>query len=273
MPRAAALTAAALLGLVPVQAYTLTDSRGLGARYDGVGGLSGGGATSRLLPDYAEPQRSLILDLLFRPQFAASLQLLKVEVGGDGQSTEGTEPSHMHNATDLNFGRGWEWWLLTEAKKRNPEIGTLALSWAWPAWLGCPGGDLSSPECDLATPYSYPQQTADYIVKFVEGARDVHNVSIEVVGSWNERNWNAWARRDAERGRELAVGAQQVRRGQRRALRRAAGREARGGRGGEQRAGESSSERHQAAPVTTPTMQHCEFKRHQRAATASSSPT
>ena len=50
---------------------------GLGRRYDGIGALSGGGATSRLLIDYPEPQRSDILDYLFKPNFGASLQILK----------------------------------------------------------------------------------------------------------------------------------------------------------------------------------------------------
>ena len=31
--------------------------------------------------------------------------------------TDGTEPSHMHSATDINYQRGYEWWLMTEAKK------------------------------------------------------------------------------------------------------------------------------------------------------------
>jgi hypothetical protein len=34
--------------------------------------------------------------MLFKPNFAASLHILKVEIGGDGQATEGTESSHMH---------------------------------------------------------------------------------------------------------------------------------------------------------------------------------
>ena len=49
---------------------------------DGVGGLSGGGATSVYLPSYPEPQKSQILDYLFKPNFGASLHILKVEVGG-----------------------------------------------------------------------------------------------------------------------------------------------------------------------------------------------
>lgn len=37
-------------------------------------------------------------------------------------TTDGTEPSHMHNETDENYFRGYEWWLMKEAKKRNPNI-------------------------------------------------------------------------------------------------------------------------------------------------------
>ena len=76
----------------------------------------------RLLPDYPEKQRSEILDFLFKPNFGASLHMLKVEIGGDSQSTDGTESSHMHSADDLDYERGYEWWLMSEAKKRNPDI-------------------------------------------------------------------------------------------------------------------------------------------------------
>ena len=46
----------------------------------------------------------------------------QVEIGGDGQSTEATEASHMHTRTDLNMERGYEFWLMKEAKKRNPDV-------------------------------------------------------------------------------------------------------------------------------------------------------
>ena len=49
--------------------------------FDGIGALSAG-ASSRLLYDYPDAQRADILDLLFKPSFAASLQILKVEIGG-----------------------------------------------------------------------------------------------------------------------------------------------------------------------------------------------
>ena len=30
---------------------------------------------------------------------------------------DGTEASHMHNSWDENYNRGYEWWLMKEAKK------------------------------------------------------------------------------------------------------------------------------------------------------------
>ena len=86
--------------------YKVGDVGGVGRLLDGIGGLSGGGATSRLLVNYQEPYRSQILDFLFKPQFGASLHILKVEIGGDAQSTEGTEHSHMHAENDENYTRG-----------------------------------------------------------------------------------------------------------------------------------------------------------------------
>ncbi|KAM6912918.1 GTPase IMAP family member 8-like [Xenentodon cancila] len=67
--------------------YPMSDDPGPGRVFDGIGGLSGGGATSRLLVNYAEPYRSQILDYLFKPNFGASLHILKVEIGGDAQTT------------------------------------------------------------------------------------------------------------------------------------------------------------------------------------------
>lgn len=58
----------------------VVDRRGASLQFDGIGGLSGGGATSRLLVDYKEPQRSQILDYLFKPNFGAALQILKVKL-------------------------------------------------------------------------------------------------------------------------------------------------------------------------------------------------
>ena len=90
--------------------------------YDGHGGLADAGS-SRLLMDYKEPWRGHILDYLFKPSFGASLQMLKIEIAGDTQSTDGTGPSHMHHRHDSHgCFRGNAAWLIREAKARNPDI-------------------------------------------------------------------------------------------------------------------------------------------------------
>ena len=127
-----------------------------GKRFDGIGAVSGGGATSVLLKDYPEPQRSQVLDLLFKPKFGASMSALLVEVPGDGNSTQGAEPSHMHTKDDLNFSRGYEWWLMREAKKRNPDLTLDACAWGCPGWVG--NGNFWS------------QDMCDYYVKWIQGS-------------------------------------------------------------------------------------------------------
>lgn len=116
----------------PLDHFTISlDNRHAGRRFDGHGGLSAG-ASSRLLFDYPEPQRSQILDLLWLPNHGAALHICKVEIGGDVQSTDGTEASHQHTRFDDSperFNRGYEWWLMAEAKKRNPSVITYVLAW------------------------------------------------------------------------------------------------------------------------------------------------
>src|SRR5207247_10679833 len=81
-----------------------------GRTLDGIGAISGGGGNSRLLFDYPEPQRSQILDYLFKPGYGAAVQILKVEVGGDTNSTAGAEPSHLHTRTHRDSNRSYAWW-------------------------------------------------------------------------------------------------------------------------------------------------------------------
>jgi len=110
------------------------DGKDTGRIFDGIGALSAG-ASSRLLIDYPEPQRGEILDYLFRPNFGAALQINKVEIGGDMNSTDGSEPSHMRTRDDENYNRGYEWWLMTESKKRNPQVKLSGLQWGAPNWV------------------------------------------------------------------------------------------------------------------------------------------
>lgn len=65
---------------VPEPVY-LIDSSEKNRTFDGVGALSGGGATTKLLPEYPEAARSAILDALFKPGHLAALQILKIEIG------------------------------------------------------------------------------------------------------------------------------------------------------------------------------------------------
>ena len=70
-------------------------------------------------------------------------------------------------------------WLLSEAKKRNPDIKTYGLPWAYPGWVGGPE--------QTGSPFSHPNLTSTYILKWLEGARDVYNVDVDYIGIWNER--------------------------------------------------------------------------------------
>ncbi|MEU0877062.1 RICIN domain-containing protein [Lentzea sp. NPDC005914] len=168
----------ALLVASPAHAATsiTINGNGTGRVFDGVGAVSGGGGNTKLLHDYAEPQRSQILDYLFKPGYGAALSLLKVEVGGDANSTDGAEPSHMHTATDQNYQRGYEWWLMKEAKSRNPSIKLAALAWAAPGWIG--------------TSDVWTSNMITYLLNYLRGARDVHGLTIDYLGGWNENGYS-----------------------------------------------------------------------------------
>src|SRR5258708_7713213 len=141
-PAVAPGVAASRAAPAPAAATGTPDGPGAGRTFDGIGAISGGGGNSRLLIDYAEPQRSQILDYLFKPGVGAALQILKVEIGGDTNSTSGAEPSHEHTAGTIDCGRGYAWWLMGQAKTRNPNIRLAALTWGAPGWIG--GGSFFS---------------------------------------------------------------------------------------------------------------------------------
>lgn len=164
--------------LSPAFADQIVDLKGDagGKRFDGIGAVSGGGATSVLLKDYPEPQRSQVLDLLFKPKFGASMSALLVEVPGDGNSTQGAEPSHMHAKDDVNYSRGYEWWLMREAKKRNPGLTLDACAWGCPGWVG--NGNFWS------------QDMCDYYVKWIQGLKTVYGLNLDAIGCRNEKGVN-----------------------------------------------------------------------------------
>lgn len=144
-----------------------------GKRFDGIGAVNGGGATSVLLKDYPEPQRSQIMDLVFKPMFGASVSAMLVEVPGDGNSTQGSMPSHSHYRGDNNFMRGYIWWVMREAHKRNPQLAMDATAWSSPAWVSCWSDDM-----------------VDYYIAWMQGLRQVHGMELDALGCHNERGWN-----------------------------------------------------------------------------------
>lgn len=154
------------------------DTQKEGRIFDGIGALSAG-ASTRLLMDYPEDQQDAILDMLFKPKFGASLHHLKVEIGGDVNSTSGTEPSHARSRDELQnpqssfYNRGYEWWLMKEAKKRNSSIILDCLQWGSPGWIG--DGKF------------YSKDNIDYMIAFLNGAKKYHNLDMNYIGIWNER--------------------------------------------------------------------------------------
>lgn len=155
-----------------VQAIGLDGDAG-GKRFDGIGLVNGGGATSVLLKDYPEPQRSQILDLVYKPKFGASVNALLVEIPGDGNSTQGSMPSHKHTREDLDYSRGYTWWIMQEAKKRNPALTLDGTAWSAPGWIG--NGEFWS------------QDAADYYVSWLKGLRDVYGLELAAIGCRNEK--------------------------------------------------------------------------------------
>ena len=82
----------------------------------------------------------------------------------------------MHNPWEENYERGYEWFLLSEAKKRNPNIKTYGLSWAYPEWVTCVPGTMDNCTDSI---YTYPNQTARYITKWIGGAKNTYGVDID----------------------------------------------------------------------------------------------
>lgn len=158
-----------------VQVVQLKDDAG-GKRFDGIGVVSGGGATSVLLKDYPEPQRSQILDLVYKPKFGASVSALLVEIPGDGNSTQGSMPSHMHTRDDLDYSRGYMWWVLCEARKRNPHLTLDGTAWSAPGWIG--NGKFWS------------QDAADYYVQWLQGLRNIYGLELDAIGCRNEKGFD-----------------------------------------------------------------------------------
>jgi hypothetical protein len=168
----------------PPDRTIVVDGKRAGPLFDGIGALSGGGGNSRLLIDYPEPERSQVLDYMFKPDYGASLQMLKLEIGGGGFSSDGSEPSVEAVKGHLTCNVGYEFWLAQQALARNPKIKLYGLQWTAPSWARDPDGKIWS--------------TADvgYVIDWLRCAKK-SGLTISYVGGWNEhyrgtqieRNW------------------------------------------------------------------------------------
>ena len=144
--------------------------------FDGIGLVNGGGATSVLLKDYPNKQRSEILNMVYKPMFGGAVSSLLVEIPGDGNSTQGSMPSHMHTRNDLNYSRGYTWWVLQQVKRINPNIKLDGTAWSAPIWIG--NGEFWS------------QDAADYYIMWLQGLRDVYGLELDAIGCRNEKGMN-----------------------------------------------------------------------------------
>ena len=109
----------------------------------------------------------------------ADLQILKVEIGGDTNSTDGSESSIEHSRGSISCSNGYEFWLMEQAKARNPSIKLYGLAWSAPGWIS--GGFWST-------------DTINYLVSWLNCAKS-DGLTISYLGGWNERNYNiSWVR-------------------------------------------------------------------------------
>ena len=71
-----------------------------------------------------------------------------------------------------------QFWLMKEAKKRNPGVLTYGLIWGAPGWVNNQTG-------------FYGEDLLQYQVKWLQCARDSHGISVDYLGFWNEREWGS----------------------------------------------------------------------------------
>ncbi len=176
------LTAAGSARHTALATTTITVNGNGGDRvYDGVGAILGGGGNARYLEDYPAAQRAQIMDYLFEPGYGASLQLLKLEIGGDANSSAGAEPSIEHSQGAINCGAGWEFDIAKQAVALNPYLQLYGLQWGAPGWVGQPasgGGTTLFTSADI-----------QYLIDWLNCAKQ-NGLTISYLGGWNERDYN-----------------------------------------------------------------------------------
>jgi hypothetical protein len=169
------------------------DAHAYGPRFDGLGGVSAG-TGPRLLVDYEEPTRAHILDYLFLPNFGAGIQTLKIEIGGGGDSTQGTEASHEPRRGVLVPDAGYEFWIAKEAKARNPRILLYGLAWNFPGWVNNDSDGSAGPGVQNQRQLwsaNFSVAAGSYLADWLAVARDSHGLHVDTIGWQNEHTWRS----------------------------------------------------------------------------------
>ena len=79
----------------------------------------------------------------------------------------------MRTSSDHDSTRGYEWWLMVEAHKRNPNIVLEILPWGAPGWVG--------------SDTLYTAKMAEYVADFIKAAKHDYSLDIAFAGAWNEK--------------------------------------------------------------------------------------
>ena len=161
-------------GPVPPAVTGITVNGNGGHRlYDGMGAVLGGGGNARYLMDYPPAERSQILDYLFKPGYGASLQLLKLEIGGDANSTDGAEPSIEHTRGQVSCRAGYEFAIARQAVALHPYLKLYGLQWAAPGWVRDGTGSV------------FTAGDIRYLLDWLGCARR-QGLAVSYLGGWNE---------------------------------------------------------------------------------------
>ena len=158
---------------ITINASAPSSTAGANRVYDGVGGILAGGANARYLMDYPDPERGQLLDYLFKPDYGASMQLLKLEVGAGANSTDGSEPSIEPVKGQVNCNAGFEMSIAQQAVARNPGIGLYGLQWAAPSWV------------KDGTTSLFTSDDIQYLLDWL-GCAKQRGLTISYLGGWNE---------------------------------------------------------------------------------------
>ncbi len=159
-------------GPLPVTNITVNGDGG-DRVYDGVGAVLGGGGNARYLMDYPAAERSQILDYLFKPGYGASLQLLKLEIGGDANSTDGAEPSIEHTRGQVGCDAGYEFSIARQAVALDRFLKLYGLQWGAPGWVAEGTGSI------------FTGDDISYLLAWL-GCAKRHGLTISYLGGWNE---------------------------------------------------------------------------------------